>query len=78
MVFQHIGLYLIIQPNKNLSFDFQKHCTSWILNGTWYNTMECPLLHGLVFEEFVTTDKHDKYNLMCSIEAHKKAEISQQ
>ena len=32
MLFRNIGLFWIIQSNKNLSSDFQKHFSSWILN----------------------------------------------
>ena len=32
----------------------------------------CSQLHGLVFEDYFKTDKRDKYNIMCSIEAHEK------
>ena len=72
MVFCNIGLSLIIQSNKNLGFDFQNNCPYWILNSPWYNTTICSKLHGLVFEDYFTTSKRDKYNLMCSIEAHEK------
>ena len=68
MVFHHVGLYWIIQSNKNLIFYFQKHCPSWLLNGTWYNTIICSRYHGLVFEDYFTTAKRDKYNIMCSME----------
>ena len=34
MVFRYIGLFCIIQSNKNLTFEYQKHCPSWILNGS--------------------------------------------
>ena len=78
IVFQRIGLFWIIKSNKNLHFDFQNHCTSWILNGPWYNTSICSQLHGLLFEDYFTTSKRDKYDIMCSIEAHGKTEISQQ
>ena len=72
MVFQNIGLFWIIQSNKNLSFDFQKQFPSWILNGPWYNTTICSQSHGWVFEDYFTTFKRDKYNTMCSIETFEK------
>ena len=37
-----------------------------------YNTMPCSRLNGQVFEDYLKTTKRDKYNLMCSIEAHEK------
>ena len=73
MVFQNIGLFWIIQSNKNLSFDFQKHCPSWTLNGPWHNNNICTRVYSLVFKNYFTTTKRDKYNLMCSIEAHEKS-----
>ena len=41
MVFYHVGLSWNIQSNQKIKFDFQYHCTSWIPNGPWYNTMIC-------------------------------------
>ena len=76
MVFQNISLFCIIKSNKNLHFDFQKNCTYWILSGPWYNTMVCSLLYGLVFEDYFTTAKRDKYNIIFSIKAHKKNQKS--
>ena len=49
MVFQNVGLSWIIQSNQKLNFDFQQHCPSWIIDGTWYNTVICSRLHGQVF-----------------------------
>ena len=70
IVFQNIGLFCIINSNKNLCFDYQKYCPSWVLNTPWYNTIICSLLHGSLFEDYFTTGKHDKYNLIFSIKAH--------
>ena len=72
MVLQHDGLYWIIQSNQKLNFDFHLHCISWVLNVPWYDIKICPRLHGSLFEDYVTTDRRDRYNLMCSIEAHKR------
>ena len=41
-------------------------------NGPWYNTMICSLSHGSLFEDYITTTKRDRYNLMCSIESHER------
>ena len=73
MVFQKIGLFWIIRSNKNLNFDFQNHYLSWILNAKWYNTAIFSRLHDLVFEDYFTTYKREKYNITCSIEAYKKS-----
>ena len=59
MVYHHIGVSWIIQSNKNISFDFQKHCPSWIINGPWYNTIIFSQLYGLVFDDYFTTAKRE-------------------
>ena len=40
--------------------------------GPWYNTYICKKLHGKVFEGFIINARTDRYNIMCSIDAHKK------
>ena len=70
MVFQNGGLSWITQSNQKHNFYFQHHCYYLILNGPCYNTKICSLLHGLSFEDYVTTYRRDRYNIMCSIGAH--------
>ena len=41
MVFLHVGLSWIFQPNQKLNFDLQHHCIFLILNGPWYDTAIC-------------------------------------
>ena len=72
MVFHHVGLSWIIQSKQKLNFDFQLHCSSYIINGLWYNTTICSRLNISFFEDYVTTTRQDRYNLMCSIEAHER------
>ena len=72
MLFRNIGLFWIIQSNKNLSSDFQKHFSSWILNVPQYNNNICSQLHGLVFGDYFKTAKRDKYILMYYIQSHGK------
>ena len=36
----------------------------------WYNTYICKILHGNVFERFIINARTDRYNIMCSIDAH--------
>ena len=45
-------------------------------SATWYNTSICKKLHGTVFEEFIRNARNDRYNLMCSIDAHEKQQPS--
>ena len=49
-----------------------KHNSDCITGGTWYNTFICKKLHRKLFEEFIRNSRNDRYNLMCSIDAHLK------
>ena len=40
--------------------------------GPCYNTSICKKLYGKVFEGFIRNSKTDRYNIMCSIDAHEK------
>ena len=41
----------------------------------WYNTFICKK-HGTVIEEFIRNERTERYNIMCSIDAHKKQQPS--
>ena len=43
--------------------------------GPWYNTSICKKIHGKEIEEFITNAITGIYNIMCSIDAHKKESI---
>ena len=55
IVFQNVGLSWIIQLNQDLNFYIQQHCPYLLINGLWYNTNICSLLHGSLFECYVRT-----------------------
>ena len=38
----------------------------------WYNTYICKILHGNVFEGFISNARTDRYNIMCAIDEHEK------
>ena len=71
MVFQHVGLSWIIKSNQKLNFYFQMNCPIWVINSSWYNTIICSQLHGLLLGYYFITAKRDRYNAMCSIKDHK-------
>ena len=62
----------ITKTNQHLEYDMDKNNPYWMTSGTWYNTSICKRLHGKVFEELIRNEKTDRYNIMCSIDAHKK------
>ena len=45
--------------------------------GPWYNTYICKMSHGIMFEEFIRNEITDRYNIMCSIDAHEKDNTSE-
>ena len=49
-----------------------KHNSDWITGGTWYKTSICEKLHGKMFEEIIRNERSDRYNIVCSIDAHEK------
>ena len=38
--------------------------------GPWYNTYIYNKLHGIVFDGFIINAITERYNIMCSIDAH--------
>ena len=53
-----------------------KHDPNGLTNGPWYNTYICKKLHGTVFEKYIRNSRTERYNLMCSIDAHDKQQTS--
>ena len=68
----HDGMSYIIESHEKLKYDMSKHNPDWITCGTWYNTYICKKIHRAVVEEFIRNARTDRYNIMCSIDAHKK------
>ena len=53
-----------------------KHNSEWMTGGPWYNTYICKKLHGNFFGGFIINAITDRYNIMCSIDAHEKEHSS--
>ena len=49
-----------------------KHNSEWMTCGPWYNTSIFKKLYGKVFEGFIRNEITERYNIMCSIDAHEK------
>ena len=71
-VLQHVGMSWIVEANKHLEYDMEKHNSYWITGSPWHNTFICKKLHGKVFEAFIRNARTDRYNLVCSIDAHEE------
>ena len=44
----------------------------WLNRDPWYNTSICLKLHGIMFEDFITQARTDRYNPMCYLVARDK------
>ena len=68
----HVGMSWIISSKKEMDYDNFTNSKSleWFDTGTWYNKNICSKLHGITFEDFITQDRTDRYNIMCSLVAH--------
>ena len=49
-----------------------KHNLEWITGGTWYNTSICKKLYGKLIEGFIRNTSTERYNIVCSIDAHER------
>ena len=52
-----------------------KHNPDWITSDTWYKTYICKKLHVSVFEVFNLSVRTDRYDIICSIDAHTKTNL---
>ena len=68
----HVGMLWIIETREQLQHDLDKKKSEWMTGGPWYNTSICGKLHGKFFEGFIRHARTDRYNIMCSIDAHEK------
>ena len=71
-VLHHVGMSWIIKTNTHLEYDMEKYNSDWITGGPWYNTFICKKLQRKEFEELIRYARTDRYNIMCSIDAHGK------
>ena len=68
----HVGMLWIIENHEQLKYDTKKHNSEWMTGSTWYNIYICKKFHGNMFEGFIRNARTDRYNIMCSIDAHEK------
>ena len=76
-ILHHVGMSWIISSNDEMKYEIYKSNHQDLLNKcTWYNKSICSRLHGILFEHFITHARTDRYNLMVSIVAHDKKQLS--
>ena len=47
----------------------------WLNKGPWHNRNICYKLHGSRFEDFITQERTDIYNLICYLVAHDRLQL---
>ena len=72
MVFQHVGLSLIIDNNKHLNFEMAVIVIHWMEKCTKYNTTICKKFNGKIFKDSFKTGFNKRYELMCSVDVQEK------
>ena len=55
---------------KKIEYDIEEHNTGWIIYYPWYNRSIFTKLHGTVFGKYIINARTDRYNLVCTIDAH--------
>ena len=72
-IIHHVGMSWIIISDNEIKYDIGESYHQIFLNkGPLYNTYKCSMLHGSLFEDFITHARTDRYNLMCYLVAHDK------
>ena len=75
-IWHHVGMSWIISSNQEMEYEMDKNNHQYLLNkGPWYNTSIGLKLHGSKFEDFITQERTNIYNLMCSLVAHDKLQL---
>ena len=70
MVFQHVGLFCIINSNNYLNFEVKVLVSQWMDKGQWYNTTNSSNLNSQILYDYFKTGRKDRYDLMCSVSAY--------
>ena len=68
-----VGMSWIISSNDEIKYEIgESNHQSWLNKFPWYNTAICSRLHGIIFEDFKTHTRTNRYNLTCSLVARDK------
>ena len=72
-ILHHLGMSWIISSNDEMKYEINKiNHQIWFNKGTWYNKSIWSMLHGSLFEDFITHARTNRYDLMCSLVLHDK------
>ena len=68
----HVGMSWLIISKKEMDYDnfTNRKKLEWFDTGPWCNKNICSKLYGTTFEDFITQDRTDRYNIKCYLVAH--------
>ena len=66
-IFYHVGMSWIICSDKD-----EINYPNWLNKIHWHNTAICSRLHGILFGDFITHARTNRYNILYSLVAHDK------
>ena len=70
-ILHHVGILKIISSKNGMTYEIDEiNHQHWLDKGPWYYTSICSRLHGILFEDFITHARTNKYNLLCYLVAH--------
>ena len=63
----HVDMSWIISSNQEMKYEInESNNLYWLKKCPWYNRNIFCILHGSMFEDFITQARTDQYTLMCS------------
>ena len=71
VLLHNVGISWTFSSNKEVNYEMDKNNhQDWLNKGPWYNLSIRSKLHGSRFEDFITQERRDRYNLMCYLVDH--------
>ena len=72
-ILHHVGTSWIIFSKGEMLYEIdENNHPTWFNKGPWYNTAIFSRFHEILFEDFITHARTNRYNLLRSIVAHDK------
>ena len=76
-ILHHLGMPCIICSNEEMLYEMdESNNPNWLNKYPLYNTSICSRFHGILFRNFITHARTNRYNIMCYLVAHDKKQPS--
>ena len=72
----HVSMSWINNSNREMQYEMNETNHQYLLRKCpWLNRSICSKLHGSTFEDFITQERTDLYNLICSLFSHDRLQL---